>query len=115
TDLRISLRLDDRADSERMLGAGDAADVPVGLAGRAFAWLGAAALESFQVAWSGAPMDSRLPTRVRVEALGFGRAPGQVDAPAPTETTTQLAVVLRAVGLAAERSGRRVASVPISD
>ncbi|MGK2930573.1 MAG: FtsK/SpoIIIE domain-containing protein [Acidimicrobiales bacterium] len=115
TDLRISLRLDDRADSERMLGAGDAADIPVVLAGRAFAWLGAAALESFQVAWAGAPMESRLPSRVRVEPLGFGRAPGQVAAPAPIEATTQLAVVLRAVGLAAERSGRRVAPVPIRD
>ncbi len=67
------------------------------------------------MAWSGAPMESRLPTRVRVEPLGFGRAPGQVAAPVPIEATTQLAVVLRAVGLAAERSGRRVASVPISD
>ena len=56
TNLRISLRMLDRAESTAVIGSPEAADIPVPLRGRAFARLGAQHLVPFQSAYSGAPV-----------------------------------------------------------
>jgi DNA segregation ATPase FtsK/SpoIIIE, S-DNA-T family len=55
TNLRISLRMLDPADSQNIIGTKDAAEIPVPLRGRAYARTGPQALTPFQCAWSGAP------------------------------------------------------------
>ena len=56
TNLRMSLRMLDRAESSAVIGSPDAADIPVPLRGRAFARLGAQTLVPFQSAYGGAPL-----------------------------------------------------------
>jgi DNA segregation ATPase FtsK/SpoIIIE, S-DNA-T family len=55
TNLRISLRVLDPADSSSILGSAEAASIPAPLRGRGFARLGAGGLIEFQSAFSGAP------------------------------------------------------------
>ena len=55
TNLRISLRVLDPADSVNVIGTPDAADVPVPLRGRGLVRTGPRELTAFQCAWSGAP------------------------------------------------------------
>jgi len=55
TNLRIALRVLDPNDSTAVLGAKDAASIPVPLRGRAFARTGPGPLLPFQCAWTGAP------------------------------------------------------------
>jgi S-DNA-T family DNA segregation ATPase FtsK/SpoIIIE len=55
TNLRISLRMLDPADSTNVIGTRDAAEIPVPLRGRAYARTGPTSLVPFQCAWSGAP------------------------------------------------------------
>lgn len=104
TNLRIALRVVDRADSLNVVGSGDAADIPVPLRGRAFARIGSTELVPFQSAWSAAPRRSGEAGRVRVDVLGFGRTDTAVET--VPGAVTQLDVVTRAVALAVERSGR---------
>lgn len=102
TNLRIALRVLDPADSQNILGAKDAADLPVPLKGRAYVRSGPGALSSFQTAWSGAPFEAR-PGRhsVGVGPFGLGRwsAPGTLDVtaasggPAPTQAEVLLAAI----------------------
>ncbi|MDZ7674105.1 MAG: FtsK/SpoIIIE domain-containing protein [Acidimicrobiales bacterium] len=105
TNLRIALRVVDAADSQNVIGSGEAADIPVPLRGRAFARIGPSELVPFQTAWSGAPRQSGETRRVRVATLGFGRGRDEA-AGSPGSSGTQLDDVLRSVSLAFERSGR---------
>jgi S-DNA-T family DNA segregation ATPase FtsK/SpoIIIE len=56
TNLRISLRMLDRAESTSILDSPDAADIPVPLRGRGFVRLGPHRLVEFQSAFGGAPL-----------------------------------------------------------
>lgn len=56
TNLRISLRMLDGAESLSVIGTPDAAAIPTPLKGRGFARLGPGELVPFQTAWSGAPL-----------------------------------------------------------
>ena len=122
TNLRIALRVLDSADSSAVIGAKDAAAIPVPLRGRAYARTGPGALMPFQCAWSGAPYS---PTRSKeieqsqvavVRPFPFGAADAdQVRAgprgrPAGGRLPTQLealvevaATTARSLGLAPAR------------
>ena len=109
TNLRIALRVVDRADSQNVIGSGEAADIPVPLRGRAFARVGPTELVPFQAAWSGAPRLRRESGRVRVAPFGFGPSEHAGDAGGDgggAPGGTQLEAVLSAVSLAFQRSGR---------
>ncbi len=56
TNLRISLRMLDSAESKQVIGTGDAAALPAPLKGRGYARLGPGELVAFQSAWAGAPL-----------------------------------------------------------
>ena len=58
TNLRISLRMLDRAESTSIIDSPDAADIPVPLRGRGLARLGPRQLVEFQSAYAGAPLVS---------------------------------------------------------
>src|SRR5688500_19622962 len=57
TNLRMSLRMLDAAESSAVIGAPDAAEIPVPLRGRGFARLGPSELGPVQSAYAGAPLD----------------------------------------------------------
>ena len=109
-DLRIALRVDEPAQSEPLIGVGDAAAIPASLPGRAFLRVAAGDPIPFQAAWSLAPRNPVEVGRVRVSTLGFGRGTG--PEPRPTPEGNQLDDVLRAIGLAFERSGRTIPVAP---
>ncbi len=90
TNLRISLRMLDPADSNNVIGSRDAADIPVPLRGRAYARTGPQALVAFQCAWSGAPCAVDQQVRaIAVRPFRFGRS----DTPAaPAATVADAAV-----------------------
>jgi DNA segregation ATPase FtsK/SpoIIIE, S-DNA-T family len=75
TNLRISLRVLDPADSNRIVGSRDAADIPVPLRGRAYARTGPQALTPFQCAWSGAPFAPDLERASTVAVRPFDLVP----------------------------------------
>lgn len=56
TNLRISLRMLDHAESTAVIGSPDAADIPVPLKGRGYARMGPGQLVAFQSAYCGAPL-----------------------------------------------------------
>ncbi len=56
TNLRLSLRMLDAADSSAIIRSPEAADIPVPLRGRGFARLGPRELVAFQSAYAGAPL-----------------------------------------------------------
>jgi S-DNA-T family DNA segregation ATPase FtsK/SpoIIIE len=67
TNLRIALRMIDRADSTAVIGSPDAADIPVPLRGRGLVRLGSQRLVEFQSAFGGAALtagDVRAPVLV---------------------------------------------------
>ncbi|WP_162942260.1 FtsK/SpoIIIE domain-containing protein [Desertimonas flava] len=74
TNLRISLRMLDAAESKTVIGVGAAADIPLPLKGRGFAKLGPRDLVEFQSAFTGAPLtqDAEV-SPVTVER--FGKVP----------------------------------------
>ena len=109
-DLRIALRVDEPARSEQVIGAADAAAIPTSLPGRAFLRRAGHGPIPFQAAWSLAPRNPVEVGRVHVSTLGFGRRPG--SDPRPTPEANQLVDVLRAIGLAFERSGRTLPVAP---
>jgi S-DNA-T family DNA segregation ATPase FtsK/SpoIIIE len=85
TNLRISLRMLDPADSNNVIGTRDAAEIPVPLKGRAYARTGPTSLVPFQCAWSGAPYatgDERRAASVRDFSLGGSSSP-QASGPMP--------------------------------
>ena len=101
TNLRISLRMLDRAESTAVIGSPEAADIPVPLRGRAFARLGAQHLVPFQSAYSGAlvvAVESSRPVlvgglrparcdRAPRRGSGAGDAVGRVGRPSPSSTS----------------------------
>jgi S-DNA-T family DNA segregation ATPase FtsK/SpoIIIE len=85
TNLRISLRMLDRAESMSILNAPDAAEIPVPLKGRSIARMGPGQLVEFQSAYCSTPLSltNGLPP-VLVEPLGVA-APGAGGSPAPAD------------------------------
>jgi S-DNA-T family DNA segregation ATPase FtsK/SpoIIIE len=82
TNLRISLRMLDPADSTNVIGTRDAAEIPVPLRGRAYARTGPTSLVPFQCAWSGAPYANDAELRnatVRSFTLGSSLSPLAAD------------------------------------
>jgi S-DNA-T family DNA segregation ATPase FtsK/SpoIIIE len=112
TNLRVSLRVLDPADSNNIIGSRDAADIPVPLRGRAYARTGPQTLVPFQCAWSGAPFARDAgPQAVAVAPFTAGAGgPGGASRPAaappgvgtggppgpPDSSPTQLEVMVRA-------------------
>lgn len=103
TNLRISLRMLDRAESMSILNAPDAAEIPVPLKGRSIARMGPGQLVEFQSAYCSAPLaDTAGRPPVVVEPLGVG-APGATAAagagpsPGDPEPRTQLDALIDAV------------------
>jgi S-DNA-T family DNA segregation ATPase FtsK/SpoIIIE len=87
TNLRISLRMLDPADSNNVIGTRDAAEIPVPLKGRAYARTGPTSLVPFQCAWSGAPYVTgaeRRSASVRDFTLGGSLSPQAAGSAKPT-------------------------------
>lgn len=122
TNLRIALRVLDRADSTSVIGTKDAAAIPVPLRGRAYARTGPASLVPFQCAWAGAPAGAAADeSRVVLRPFPFGASVGPVPvlagSPAPAETApergpTQLEAFVVAAAEAHAGSGRAEARRP---
>jgi DNA segregation ATPase FtsK/SpoIIIE, S-DNA-T family len=116
TNLRISLRVLDRADSSSIIGVPDAAAIPVPLRGRALARTGPAAPVPFQSAWSGAPFRTGVQeATVTVRPFGFGgvatgpstagASAGVPDDDDKDDPETQLEVAIRVCADAAALRG----------
>jgi S-DNA-T family DNA segregation ATPase FtsK/SpoIIIE len=119
TNLRMSLRMLDKAESTAVIGAPDAADIPVPLRGRGFARLGPGELAPFQSAYCSAPMEGDAAIGITVGAFSIEPAAATtvvagnrraVDTEA--ETRTQLDVVLDAVVEAASSGGHGRSRAP---
>jgi S-DNA-T family DNA segregation ATPase FtsK/SpoIIIE len=82
TNLRLSLRMLDAADSAAVIRSPEAADIPVPLRGRGFARLGPRELVPFQSAYAGAPL------------VATGGEGAVVVAPFTIEPTGQAPIVL---------------------
>ncbi|MGV3759498.1 MAG: FtsK/SpoIIIE domain-containing protein [Actinomycetota bacterium] len=102
TNLRISLRMLDRAESMAILNAPDASEIPVPLKGRSIARLGPGQLVEFQSAYCSAPLSTsagRPP--VQIQPLGLDGAGIAPPAAAPggdeAEPRTQLDALIDAV------------------
>lgn len=110
TNLRISLRVLDAADSTSILGGPDAAHIPAPLRGRGFARLGTGGLLEFQSAYSGAPFRSSGGV-APVEVIDFPDGTSRTVHPEPdadeTEDLTHLDVVVSGVVGATAQSGHR--------
>lgn len=114
TNLRIALRLLDRAESTAVVGAPDAADLPVPLRGRGFVRLGPRRLVEIQVAHPGAPVVAEA-VRRPVLVAPFEATDDSPTAPAGATGRTQLDVVLDAVVDADRRLGLPTAHRPWCD
>ncbi|MGF1595596.1 MAG: FtsK/SpoIIIE domain-containing protein [Acidimicrobiales bacterium] len=138
TNLRISLRMLDGAESSAVIGTADAAAIPNPLKGRGLARLGPGELVTFQTAWTAAPVAADGgPAPIAVSALVPGStgppatvrpSPVTDPAPAPAErpepardrqpvggTGTQLDALLGAVRIAARATGETRARSPWLD
>lgn len=109
TNLRISLRMLDGAESLSVIGTPDAAAIPTPLKGRGFARLGPGELVPFQTAWSGAPLlvtEGPAPVQVvpfTLATVGPSAAPATS---APTSTArTQLEELLTSIRKAGSHLG----------
>ena len=92
TNLRLALRMLDRADSSAVLASPAAADIAVPLRGRGLVRLGPDRLVEFQSPWASAPVRDDGPTRrpLRIEPFGFGahrRQMANVAADTPAGST----------------------------
>ncbi len=103
TNLRISLRMLDSAESNNVIGTSDAATIPGHLKGRGYARLGPGELVAFQSSWSGAPVtadDGPTPITVAPFASDTGATPAAVAqsvAGTASDQRTQLDAVIDAV------------------
>jgi S-DNA-T family DNA segregation ATPase FtsK/SpoIIIE len=114
TNLRMSLRMLDNAESTSVIGAPVAADIPVPLRGRGFARLGPSELVPFQSAYCSAPLEGDAGGEHAVTVSAFELEPTAATTVvaggarhavvAEQEARTQLDAVLDAV-VAAARSG----------
>lgn len=108
TNLRISLRMVDRAESTAVIDSPEAADIPVPLRGRGFVRLGPRDLIAFQSAFGGAPFTTT-GGRQPILVAPFDR-PDDTPRPvatapsggSPAAAATQLDVVLDAIVEASE-------------
>ncbi|HWL38319.1 MAG TPA: FtsK/SpoIIIE domain-containing protein [Frankiaceae bacterium] len=98
TNLRISLRMLDSAESVSVISSPEAAEIPVPLKGRALARMGPGQLVEFQSAYSGAPLvlGGGPPP---IEVASFDGLPGAAPARATVATSgrTQLDRLIEAV------------------
>ena len=111
TNLRISLRMLERPESNAVIDSPDAADIPVPLRGRGFVRLGPSRLIAFQSAYASAPMPSDLGAR-SLAVAAFDN-PDATAAPlsaasAKERSGTQLEMVLDLI----VRADRQQASAP---
>lgn len=106
TNLRISLRMLDRAESMSILNAPDAAEIPVPLKGRAIARMGPGQLVEFQSAYCSAPL-AEVSGRPPIVVTPFGldeplgaaiSTPSGSDGPEPRTQLDALIDAIRAVG-----------------
>jgi len=109
TNLRLSLRVLDPADSVSVINSPEAANVPVPLRGRGFVRTGPRELTAFQCAWSGAPFTttSRVltaePWLLPGQALaGLQRAAPPAGPPTKDDVPTQLEVLVKVAAEAAQ-------------
>lgn len=110
TNLRISLRMLDRAESTSVIGTPEAADIPVPLRGRAFARLGSRQPVPFQSAYGGAPVVAEVAADRPVLVGRFDtahatptRAASGTSAVSSSASRTQLDAVIDAVVEADQR------------
>ncbi|MGO4342871.1 FtsK/SpoIIIE domain-containing protein [Pedococcus sp. 2YAF34] len=96
-NLRIALRVRDRADSEDVIDAPDAASLDQSLPGRAFARVGGGGLVRFQAAHVGRPVTRQTLAGPRVRPLGLGAASPPWPCAGTDEAPTELAAVVAAV------------------
>ncbi|MFK7918936.1 MAG: FtsK/SpoIIIE domain-containing protein [Ilumatobacter sp.] len=102
TNMRISLRMLDRAESNSVINSPDAADIPVPLKGRAYARLGPRSLVAFQSAFCGAPLTTE-EIETPILTARFERtddSPKGGGGEGPAGTGTHLDAVLAAVSAA---------------
>lgn len=118
TNLRMSLRMLDGAESSAIIGSPDAASIPVPLRGRGFARLGPRELVAFQSAYASAPLE-RASVAGRVTVRPFTLQPVEATLPleraeTSSETTisTHLDVVIDAVAAAAEAGDYPTSTAP---
>ena len=86
TNIRIALRMVDAAESASVLGAPEAAEIPVPLRGRGFVRLGPKQILPFQSAYTGAPSAEVTRAPVEIRELGTEEVSGSND---PTGVETQ--------------------------
>ncbi len=110
TNLRIALRVTDRTDSQDVIEAPDAAEIPAALPGRAYARLGHSSLVAFQSARVG----GRPPTTGTAAAIDLAPLTwASIGRPAATrggvdddgDAPTDLATLVTAIGDAADAAG----------
>ncbi|WP_040493073.1 FtsK/SpoIIIE domain-containing protein [Ilumatobacter nonamiensis] len=105
TNLRMSLRMLDRSESNSVIDSPDAADIPVPLKGRAYARLGPRHLAAFQSAFCGAPLTTE-EIETPVLTARFDRtddSPKSVGGGSASSDRTHLDAVLDAVSAASNR------------
>ncbi len=113
TNLRVSLRMLDRAESNAVINSGEAAEIPVPLHGRGYARLGPAELVAFQSAYASAPLvegDDEAPVTVEdfvADPFLTGARRSTPDAAvsgdhaeAPTQLDALIAAIVEASGKA---------------
>ncbi len=102
-NLRIALRVADDAESRDIINAGDAADIPRRLPGRAFLRSGPSELVQFQTAFAGARSHpARGGPRVLVRPVGADGRPVQRDVEQGVDARTDLERLVAAVCAATE-------------
>ena len=96
TNLRIALRLQDRADADDVVGSGAPACFPVGAPGRAALRLGPNELVVFQTATTSGPLPVRA-GRLRVEHIDAAPTGGSSGAASPDDDPTVLGRLVDAI------------------
>ena len=96
TNLRISLRMSDEADSFDVIGLPDAAHIPRAIPGRGFVRTGHGEVTEFQSAYATAPAITATSERLLVRRLGFSGP--EVELSEATSTSgTQLEMLIAAI------------------
>jgi S-DNA-T family DNA segregation ATPase FtsK/SpoIIIE len=112
-NLRIGLRLRDRADSLDVLDTPEAAAVDPRTPGRSLARVGGGPVTVFQAAHAGATTRPREPADLRVRQLPWGGVPAPWPAPPDDgDSTSDLSVVVAAVSAAAAATCAQPAPSP---
>jgi S-DNA-T family DNA segregation ATPase FtsK/SpoIIIE len=114
TNLRICLRMNDKADSEDVIGTPVAASLPRTLPGRAFVRTGSTELVEVQVAYSGGRSFGAGDQASRVSVAVPGRAPTVAvrSRDVEPEERTDLQELVTAIGEAFDGTGSRPPRIP---